>query len=174
MHWRLYRPVLEYEMNTLFSLRSIDFCNSRAKRELAILRVALYARANDMGMHCRRLAWRAPMKSIGLAVLLFVGVSFSATPASAATLFSLGTPGPIMAVAGQSWNLVALASQKSKHLAERKKRKRSGDYFNFSYQELGIIPGHVPTPYGYRDCIGRWHLHDNGIIHCHGQLLRDD
>lgn len=33
------------------------------------------------------------------------------------------------------------------------------------------IPGWVLTPYGRKDCIGRWHWHeDRGWYHCHGQL----
>jgi hypothetical protein len=34
------------------------------------------------------------------------------------------------------------------------------------------IPGWVLTPYGRKDCIGRWHWHeDRGWYHCHGQLI---
>jgi len=69
---------------------------------------------------------------------------------------------------GQVANLVQVAST-----SERDRKKMKNYNLGFSYRELGIIPGHVPTPYGYRDCIGSWHLHTDGHIHCHGQLIRE-
>src|SRR5687767_5407660 len=110
------------------------------------------------------------MKSIGLAAMVFVGISFAANSSFAAILVPRGTLGSANVAATQFSDLVATASKTAKQSTKEKKRKRYSDDFNFSYQELRIIPGHVPTPYGYRDCIGRWHLHGNGIIHCHGQL----
>jgi hypothetical protein len=70
---------------------------------------------------------------------------------------------------GQVPDLVQVASKTSEKNGKKRRNFNSG----FSYLELGIIPGHVPTPYGYRDCIGSWHLHANGHIHCHGQLIRE-
>jgi hypothetical protein len=109
------------------------------------------------------------MKSGCMAALAVLGASLAAASSCAATPVSL----PLLGIigAGQLPDFVQVASKKSEQARNRKKRKRYND--GFSYRELGIIPGHVPTPYGYRDCIGRWHLHDNGIIHCHGQLIRD-
>jgi hypothetical protein len=112
------------------------------------------------------------MKSVGLAATVLVGISFGATSSVAAVL--LPRPHDINELTvGQFSALSAAANKKSKQTTD-KKRKHYPDDLNFSYKELGIIPGHVPTPYGYRDCIGRWHLHNDGRIHCHGQLIRDD
>jgi hypothetical protein len=108
------------------------------------------------------------MKSGSVAAIAFLGAGLAATSSFAATPVPRATEGIIGS--GQFPEFVQVAS-KSEKAGSRKKQKRYDD--DFSYQELGIIPGHVPTPYGYRDCIGRWHLHDNGIIHCHGQLIRD-
>ena len=109
------------------------------------------------------------MKSGSLAAIAFLGACLAAPSSFAAMPVPLANEGVIGS--GQFSDFAEAASKKSGKASSRKKRKRYDD--NFSYQELGIIPGHVPTAYGYRDCIGRWHLHDDGHIHCHGQLIRD-
>jgi hypothetical protein len=50
-----------------------------------------------------------------------------------------------------------------------RKRKRKNNW-----SQGGFIPGYVLTPYGRRDCIGWWHRHSNGRLHCHGQLIGND
>ena len=114
------------------------------------------------------------MKSVGLAAVICVTFSFIGSSSFAASLIPGGIDGAMSVSERQFVDLTAAASKKSKQSTDGSSRKRHHDRFNFSYKELGIIPGHVPTPYGYRDCIGRWHLHGNGVIHCHGQLIRDD
>jgi hypothetical protein len=105
------------------------------------------------------------MKFHTLAAMAVLGTCLGTASALA------GTPHPVREVIapGQVPDLVQVASKTS----ERNRKKRRNFNSGFSYRELGIIPGHVPTPYGYRDCIGSWHLHANGHIHCHGQLIRE-
>ena len=107
------------------------------------------------------------MKVCSLAAMAVLG-----TCLSAASIFA-ATPHPRtvqeIIASGQVPDLVQAASKTS----DRDRKKRKNYNLGFSYRELGIIPGHVPTPYGYRDCIGSWHLHGNGHIHCHGQLIRE-
>jgi hypothetical protein len=55
---------------------------------------------------------------------------------------------------------------------KRKTKRRAYEDDDFGYG-INFIPGHVLTPYGYRDCIGKWHRHRSGRMHCHGQLIRD-
>jgi hypothetical protein len=51
------------------------------------------------------------------------------------------------------------------------KKKKIKNYRQES-QGPPYIPGWVLTPYGRKDCIGRWHWHaDDGWYHCHGQLI---
>jgi hypothetical protein len=51
-------------------------------------------------------------------------------------------------------------------VAKQKKKKREA-------KGPPYIPGWVMTPYGRRDCIGRWHWHEDGSwYHCHGQLIK--
>jgi hypothetical protein len=106
------------------------------------------------------------MKVCSLAAMAVLGSCLAA----ASTLAAIPHPQIIhdIVASGQVPNLVPVASTSQRH---RKKRKNYN--LGFSYRELGIIPGHVPTPYGYRDCIGSWHLHPDGHIHCHGQLIRE-
>jgi hypothetical protein len=54
--------------------------------------------------------------------------------------------------------------QVNKHNKKKKKTREA--------QGPPYIPGWVLTPYGRKDCIGRWHWHeDRGWYHCHGQLV---
>jgi hypothetical protein len=99
------------------------------------------------------------MISVILAVLALVGSSF-AVPAALAAPLDPGTTNITSVAPDEFPGLVEVVDKK-------KKRKQSRRYRAF-------IPGHVPTPYGYRDCIGRWHWHSTGWPHCHGQLIRDD
>ena len=107
------------------------------------------------------------MKFCTLAAMAVLGTwlgtasTFAATPHSR-TVQEIIAPGQVP-------DLVQAASKTS----EKNRKKRRNFNSGFSYRELGIIPGHVPTPYGYRDCIGSWHLHADGHIHCHGQLIRE-
>src|SRR5215207_890487 len=111
--------------------------------------------------------WRLFMKFCTLAAMAVLGTWLGAASTFAATPHPR-TVQEIIAP-GQGPDLVQAASKTS----EKNKKKRRNFNSGFSYRELGIIPGHVPTPYGYRDCIGSWHLHANGHIHCHGQLIRE-
>jgi hypothetical protein len=57
-------------------------------------------------------------------------------------------------------------------VANKKTKKK---YKNYKYaKDEPYIPGHVRTPYGYRDCIGWWERLSDGRMLCHGQLIRDD
>jgi hypothetical protein len=106
------------------------------------------------------------MKVFTLAATAVLGTCLAA----ASTFAAIPHPRTVQDIiaSGQVPNLVQAASK-----SERDRKKRKNYNSGFSYRELGIIPGHVPTPYGYRDCIGSWHLHANGHIHCHGQLIRE-
>src|SRR5215216_6468115 len=110
--------------------------------------------------------WRLLMKVCSLAAMAVLGSCLSA----ASTFAAIARPQTAQDIiaSGQVANLVQVAST-----SERDRKKMKNYNLGFSYRELGIIPGHVPTPYGYRDCIGSWHLHPNGDIHCHGQLIRE-
>jgi hypothetical protein len=114
----------------------------------------------------REIQLEASMKIHASAALAVFGACLAAA-SSAGAMPAPQTVQPIIA-SGQAQGLVQVANKTSD-----KNRKRKNYNFGFSYRELGIIPGHVPTPYGYRDCIGSWHLHANGYIHCHGQLIRE-
>jgi hypothetical protein len=57
-------------------------------------------------------------------------------------------------------DLVQVAAKKSKKQTKKK-----------NFGAPGYIPGHVKTPYGYKDCIGWWERHSNGRMQCHGQLV---
>jgi hypothetical protein len=107
------------------------------------------------------------MKVCSLTAMAVLG---SGGLAAASTFAAIPHPQTVQDIIGsvQVQNLVQLAST-----SERDRKKRKNYNLGFSYRELGIIPGHVPTPYGYRDCIGSWHLHPDGHIHCHGQLIRE-
>jgi hypothetical protein len=107
------------------------------------------------------------MKFRTLAALAILGTNLAAASSFAAMPVARTTQWII--ALGQLPDLVQAASK----TPEQDRKKPKGYNFGFSYRELGIIPGHVPTPYGYRDCIGSWHLHANGYIHCHGQLIRE-
>jgi hypothetical protein len=60
--------------------------------------------------------------------------------------------------------------QWSKRLGWHRHQQACG---SVSYAARGLIPGHVLTPYGYRDCIGWWERHPDGRMQCHGQYVRD-
>jgi hypothetical protein len=107
------------------------------------------------------------MKIGTLAALAVLGTGLAAASSFAAPPAPRTSQGIILP--GQLPDLVQVAGKSSDEY--RKKRKHYN--FGFSYRELGLIPGHVPTAYGYRDCIGSWHLHANGYIHCHGQLIKE-
>lgn len=63
---------------------------------------------------------------------------------------------------------ISPASQALVQVQADKKKKKKREAKGPPY-----IPGWVMTPYGRRDCIGRWHWHeDGGWYHCHGQLIK--
>jgi len=96
------------------------------------------------------------MKPI-ISCLLLIGVGLAtAAPPLAAPLF------PAAALEKPAVNVVHVAKKKP----PQKNKKRS----NYNASQ-GYIPGHVPTPYGYGDCIGWWERHPNGRMQCHGQLI---
>jgi hypothetical protein len=80
-----------------------------------------------------------------------------------------GTPLAASPVAsGANSATVYSSSQALKHVQANKKKKKRRQAQGPPY-----IPGWVLTPYGRRDCIGRWHWHeDGGWYHCHGQLIK--
>jgi hypothetical protein len=95
------------------------------------------------------------MKTLTLAALVLIGVSFGTTSISAAP-FYVGAG----AVADNLSSLVQVAKKKS-----MKKRK-----YNFGNN---FMPGRVLTPYGYADCRGWWEQHSDGRMQCHGVLVRE-
>lgn len=100
------------------------------------------------------------MKTVTLAALAFLGASFAMPLAFAAPLHPGTIRLGIMNVAPDEFSgLVQLASKNSK----KKHNYNHGSDF---------IPGYVLTPYGHRDCIGWWHRHKDGRLHCHGQLIK--
>src|SRR5215212_3653187 len=91
--------------------------------------------------------WRLFMKVCSLAAVAVLGSGLAA----ASTFAAIPDRQAVQDIIGsvQVQNLVQVAST-----SERDRKKRRNFNAGFSYRELGIIPGHVPTPYGYRDCIG--------------------
>jgi hypothetical protein len=77
-------------------------------------------------------------------------------------LSSSACPMPLKAgvVPNMPVDLVQVAAKKSKKQTTKK-----------NFGASGYIPGHVKTPYGYKDCIGWWERHSNGRMQCHGQLV---
>ena len=95
------------------------------------------------------------MRIINLTVLMLIGASLAAPPATAA----LRPSGSL-----QEWsNLVQVASKKPQ-------KKNKGQNYNSGN---GFIPGYVPTPYGRGDCIGWWEPIGNGLFRCRGQFIRN-
>jgi hypothetical protein len=96
------------------------------------------------------------MKMQALSLLILFGSSVAA-PGHAAPFTSHAT----------------ISEASSLQLVANKKTKKK--YKNYKYaKDEPYIPGHVRTPYGYRDCIGWWERLSNGRMLCHGQLIKDD
>ncbi len=96
-----------------------------------------------------------------LAVLVLVGMSFASTPVPAAPLKSI-----IGFVRSELSGLVVQV--KDKRSTDKKPRKKH-NYTSSS--EIGYIPGHVRTPYGYADCQGWWERRKDGSMQCHGKKV---
>jgi hypothetical protein len=73
------------------------------------------------------------------------------------------SPVKVTKVSNTSADLLQATTKKSKAMKKPIKKKNFG--------APGYIPGHVKTPYGYKDCIGWWERHSNGRMQCHGQLV---
>jgi hypothetical protein len=72
-------------------------------------------------------------------------------------------PVKLAKVSNTSTDVVQVGTKNSKTTKKSTKKKNFG--------AGGYIPGHVKTPYGYKDCIGWWERHSNGRMQCHGQLV---
>jgi hypothetical protein len=98
------------------------------------------------------------MKMKALFLLILLGMSVAA-PGHAAPLTSM--------TAMHDWSELQL-------VANKKSKKKYNNYNKYKYaKDEPYIPGHVRTPYGYRDCIGWWERLSDGRMLCHGQLIRD-
>lgn len=118
------------------------------------------------------------MKILTVAAMALIGASFAATSASAMPV----NPG-VKSFASES-QVIQIGDWKGKHSGKKnywKHRRGHRDRDrNFSFG-FGI-PLALGLGYGLSngyynnddvDCIGRWHRHNSGRLHCHGQLVWD-
>jgi len=114
------------------------------------------------------------MKKLTVAAAALVGASFLAMPGSAMPLNSgltSYTPDSAVVQVNHRWN--------GKHRFWRHRHRHHHDHDRFTFG-FGF-PLFLGLGYGlgsryYRDdvdCIGRWHRHSSGRLHCHGQLVYD-
>ena len=112
------------------------------------------------------------MKTVTFAALAVMGAGLIASSASAAPI----NPVPGIAPA-PSLNVIQVDNKKWKGYHNRKWRHRRHHDNDFSFGFGFGVPfvGLGIRPYYDRDvdCIGRWHRHRSGRLHCHGQLVYD-
>jgi hypothetical protein len=126
------------------------------------------------------------MKMIALAAAALIGASFASTSASA-----LPANPSVNSFAPEA-QVIQVAEWKGKRSGKRKFWKHRGNKKFFKYRRghrdrdrnfsFGFgVPFGLGLGYGlsnryYKndvDCIGRWHRHYSGRLHCHGQLVYD-
>jgi hypothetical protein len=119
------------------------------------------------------------MKIVTLGALALIGMGFALAPATAAPLSPIGSP-EIMNVAADELSVLTDVGNKKwrghrkRHFSRKRKRHRwhDDDDFNFSFGFGFPFASYGFNPY-YRECIGWWHRHRYGRLHCHGQLVYD-
>jgi len=116
------------------------------------------------------------MKRLTIAAMALIGASVFATSGSAMPLNSgltSYTPDSGVIQVGHRWD----GKRKFRRHRFRHRHHHDHDRFSFGFGFplfLGLGYG-LGTRY-YRDdvdCIGRWHRHSSGRLHCHGQLVYD-
>jgi hypothetical protein len=117
-------------------------------------------------------ARRYVMKTITLAALAVIGAGLAASSTSAAPI----NPGLAGISAVPSSNVIQVDKKwmgnnwKWRHRHHHDNDFRFGLGFGVPFFALGV------GPYYYNrhvDCIGWWHRHYSGRLHCHGQLVYD-
>jgi len=116
------------------------------------------------------------MKTVTLAALAVIGAGLAASSTSAAPMNS-GLAG---ITPDQTANVIQVNHRHWKgnnwrwrHHHRRHFNNDFGFGFGFGLPLVGLGFG---APYYYDrdvDCIGRWHRHRSGRLHCHGQLVYD-
>ena len=113
------------------------------------------------------------MKKLTVAAIALIAASFLATSGSAMPLNAGVTsyaPDATVVQVGHRWD-------GKRKFRRHRHRHHDHDRFSFGFGFplfLGLGYG-LGTRY-YRDdvdCIGRWHRHYSGRLHCHGQLVYD-
>ena len=120
------------------------------------------------------------MKSTLLAAVAIIGVSFAVTSSSAMPLIpgvTSITPESQVIQVGQkhSWNNNWNNNGKKRRWHRHRHHNDNDFRFGFGFPLVFGLGYGLGTRY-YNDdvdCIGRWHRHYSGRLHCHGQLVYD-
>ena len=109
------------------------------------------------------------MKTVTLAALAVIGAGLAASSTSAAPI----NPGLAGISAVPSSNVIQVDHKKwmGNNWKWRHHRRHHDNDFRFG---LGFgVPFFALGAYDRPDCIGWWHRHRSGRLHCHGQLVYD-
>jgi hypothetical protein len=132
------------------------------------------------------------MKRLTLAAVALLGASMAASPALAAPVTPGAANSNVMTTALDDFLIAEQAGDRKwgKRWGKRKwrygkfhKRRFHGkrrhrfrdhdDDFDFSFGFGFPLAGYGLSHYRDYDCIGWWHRHRSGRLHCHGQLVWD-
>jgi hypothetical protein len=118
-------------------------------------------------------ARRYVMKTVTLAALAVIGAGLAASSTSAAPInpglagISPDQPSNVIQVGQKHWS-------GNDNWKWRRHRHHDNDFrFGFGFGAPFVGLGVAPYYYDRPDCMGWWHRHRSGRLHCHGQLVYD-